>query len=68
MGGDGALAHGEDFLQFGDGKLLAAQEEQDAKAVGVGDDAEDFHKIRHGFRLTRGPLVWYISTYHDLTM
>jgi hypothetical protein len=68
MRGDGALAHGQNLLQFGDGKLLAAQEEQDAKAVGVGDSAEDFQKIRHSFRLTRGLLLWYISTYHDLTM
>ncbi len=43
VGGDGALAHGEDFLQFGDGELLGPQEEQDAEAVGVGEDAQGFH-------------------------
>ena len=36
MGGDGALAHNEDFLQFRDGKLLALEQEQDAEPVGIG--------------------------------
>jgi hypothetical protein len=47
VGGDGALAHGENFLQLGDGKLLAAQQQQDAEPVGVGDDAEDFYNRGH---------------------
>jgi hypothetical protein len=42
MGGDGALAHGQNLLQFGDRKLLSAQEKQDAEPIGVGDDAENF--------------------------
>jgi hypothetical protein len=50
--GDGALAHGQNFLQFGDGKLLAAQQQQDAEPVGFGDDFEDFHNRGHSFRLT----------------
>jgi hypothetical protein len=37
------LAHDEDFLQFGDGKLLALQKQEDAEPVRVGDDAEDFN-------------------------
>jgi hypothetical protein len=42
MGRDGALAHGQNLLEFGDRKLLSAQEKKDAQPVGVGDDAEDF--------------------------
>jgi len=30
MGGNGGLAHGEDFLQFGDGEFFGAKEQEDA--------------------------------------
>jgi hypothetical protein len=42
VGGDGALAHDEDFLQLRHRQLLALEKEQDAEPVGVGYDAEDF--------------------------
>ena len=43
VGGDGALAHDQDFLQLGDGELFGLEQQQDAEPVGVGYDAEDFH-------------------------
>ena len=43
MRGDGALAHGEDFLQLGDGELFLFDQQEDAKPVGVGHDAQNFH-------------------------
>jgi hypothetical protein len=36
MGGDGALAHDQDFLELGHGKLLAAKKQEDAEPVGIG--------------------------------
>jgi hypothetical protein len=48
MGRDGALAHGEDLLQLGDGELLSAEKQQDAEPVGVGDDAKSLENGRHG--------------------
>jgi hypothetical protein len=36
----------EDFLQFGDGELFAAQKQQDAEPVGIGDDAQEFLQSR----------------------
>jgi hypothetical protein len=33
MGGDGALAHAKDFLQFRYGQLLGLQEQQNAQPV-----------------------------------
>jgi hypothetical protein len=43
MGRYGALPHDQDLLQFGDGEFFAAQKEEDAQAVRVGDDAENFY-------------------------
>ena len=43
VGGDGALAHDENLLQLGDGELLAAQKQENAEPVGVGDNAESFY-------------------------
>ena len=42
VGGDGALAHDQDLLQLGDGESSPLQKQQNAEAVGVGDDAESF--------------------------
>jgi hypothetical protein len=39
VGGEGALAHDQDFLELSDGKLFGAQEQEDAEAVGVGHHA-----------------------------
>src|SRR5580698_8306057 len=47
MGGEGALAHGEDLLQLGDRELLSVQKQKNTEAVGVGDDAEDFYYGGH---------------------
>ena len=41
--GDGALAHHQNLLQFGDGEFLSAQKQQNAQPVGVGQDAENFY-------------------------
>jgi hypothetical protein len=43
MRGDGALAHGQNLLQFGHGELFASQKQEDAQPVGIGDDAKDFY-------------------------
>lgn len=40
LGGDARLGHVEDLLEFGDGKLLAEQEGEDAQAGGLGDELE----------------------------
>ena len=40
--GEGALADGEDLLQFGDGELFLFEEAQDADAAGIGEHAEGF--------------------------
>ena len=47
VGGNGALAHHQDFLQFGDGELLTLEQEEDAQPVGVGDDTQDFYDRGH---------------------
>jgi hypothetical protein len=47
MRGDGALAHDEDFLQLGYGKLLAAEKKEDAEPIRVGDYAQSFYNRRH---------------------
>lgn len=38
--GDAGLAHAEDFLELGDGELLALKKGEDAKAGGVGEELE----------------------------
>ena len=43
MRGNRALPHGQNLLQLGDGELLGTQKKQNAQAVGVGDDAENFY-------------------------
>ena len=47
MGGNGALTHDQDFLQFGHGELLTLEEEEDAEPVGIGYDAQDFYDGGH---------------------
>ena len=39
---DGALPHGQDFLQFGDGKLLALEQQHDADPIGIGQQPKGF--------------------------
>jgi hypothetical protein len=43
MRGDGALAHGQNLLHLGHREFLIAQKQQNAQAVGVGDNAENFY-------------------------
>ena len=42
VGGNAALAHGQNLLQLGHGKLLALQQQQDAEAAGIGQQAQGF--------------------------
>jgi len=42
VGGDGALAHDENFLQFGDGELFVLKEQKNAEPVWIGYNAKKF--------------------------
>ena len=42
MGGNAALPHVEDFLQFGDRKFLLRQQKQDAQPAGIAQQPERF--------------------------
>ncbi len=42
MGGNLALAHGQNLLQFGHGELFLFEQEQDAQAVGIGQQPQGF--------------------------
>lgn len=42
VGGDGALAETEDFLEFGDREFFPFKEEEEAEPVGVGEEAKSF--------------------------
>jgi len=43
MGGDAGLAHAEDLLKLGDGELFALEEVEEAKAGGIGEEAQRFY-------------------------
>jgi hypothetical protein len=43
VGGDAGLTHAEDFLELGNGELLALEEVEEAEAGGIGQEAERFY-------------------------
>ena len=53
LGGDAALFHAEDFLDFGDGEFGAIHEQEQSEPCGLADQAEGFDDGGHG--QSKGP-------------
>ena len=44
MAGNAGLAHPQNFLELGHGKLLLLEKEEEAEARGIGDEAKEVNR------------------------